>query len=297
MSARNSQANKAAARERLRQERERQAKKDKTRRQLVVIGSTIVVLAIAGGAGYAIMQANKPGHWESVKDEKNITAPKNTEGENGTTVVIGKPAAKKTLELYEDSRCPVCASFEQAVGETVNKDVDAGKYKLKYIGATFIDNADQGEGSKNALSALGAALDVSPEAFSAYKAALYSAKFHPEETQDKFAKDSLPARGRGHGPGAEEQRRLQEERRGRDVRRLGDEDVGDVRQERGRRHPDAEDGRQEGHRGGQRQPADDGGAVHRGDRQGAQGLIREVCPDRPEGRPGRSRTAVGERAG
>ncbi len=190
MSARNSQANKAAARERLRQERERQAKKDKTRRQLVVIGSTIVVLAIAGGAGYAIMQANKPGHWESVKDEKNITAPKNTEGENGTTVVIGKPAAKKTLELYEDSRCPVCASFEQAVGETVNKDVDAGKYKLKYIGATFIDNADQGEGSKNALSALGAALDVSPEAFSAYKAALYSAKFHPEETQDKFAKDS-----------------------------------------------------------------------------------------------------------
>ncbi|WP_328860257.1 DsbA family protein [Streptomyces sp. NBC_00306] len=190
MSARNSQANKAAARERLRQERERQAKKDKTRRQLIVIGSTIVVLAIAGGAGYAVMQANKPDHWESVKDEKTVTAPKNTEGTNGTTVVIGKPAAKKTLELYEDSRCPVCASFEQAVGETVAKDVADGTYKLKYVGATFIDNADQGEGSKNALSALGAALNVSPDAFTAYKAALYSAKFHPEESQDKFAKDS-----------------------------------------------------------------------------------------------------------
>ncbi|MCX4582816.1 DsbA family protein [Streptomyces sp. NBC_01481] len=190
MSARNSQANKAAARERLRQERERQAKKEKTRRQLIVIGSTIVVLAIAGGAGYAIMQANKPSHWESAKDEKNITAPKNTSGENGTTVVIGKASAKKTLELYEDSRCPVCASFEQAVGPTVKKDVDAGKYKLKYVGATFIDNADSGEGSKNALSALGAALNVSPEAFTEYKAALYSAKWHPKETDDKFAKDS-----------------------------------------------------------------------------------------------------------
>ncbi|WP_405596588.1 DsbA family protein [Streptomyces sp. NBC_01410] len=190
MSARNSQASKAAARERLRQERERQAKKEKTRRQLIVIGSAIVVLAIAGGAGYAIMQANKPGHWESAKDEKNITAPKNTSGENGTTVVIGKASAKKTLELYEDSRCPVCASFEQAVGPTVKKDVDAGKYKLKYVGATFIDNADSGEGSKNALSALGAALNVSPEAFTEYKAALYSAKWHPKETDDKFAKDS-----------------------------------------------------------------------------------------------------------
>ncbi|WP_406266444.1 DsbA family protein [Streptomyces sp. NBC_00191] len=190
MSARNSQASKAAARERLRQERERQAKKERTRRQLIVIGSTIVVLAIAGGAGYAIMQANKPSHWESAKDEKNITAPKNTSGENGTTVVIGKASAKKTLELYEDSRCPVCASFEQAVGPTVKKDVDAGKYKLKYVGATFIDNADSGEGSKNALSALGAALNVSPEAFTEYKAALYSAKWHPKETDDKFAKDS-----------------------------------------------------------------------------------------------------------
>lgn len=190
MSARNSQANKAAARERLRLERERQAKKDKTRRQVIVGVSAVAVLAIAGGIGFAVVQAGKPTQWEAAADAKNVTAPKNTEGANGTTVVIGKPAAKKTLELYEDSRCPVCASFEQAVGETVKKDVDAGKYRVKYVGATFIDNATRGEGSKNALSALGAALNVSPEAFMEYKAALYSAKFHPEENDDKFAEDS-----------------------------------------------------------------------------------------------------------
>jgi protein-disulfide isomerase len=189
MSARNSRANKAAARERLRLERERQAKKDRIRRQVVVAVSTVAVLAAAGGIGYAVMQANKPSAWEAAKDAK-VVKPKNSEGENGTTIVVGKPAAKKTLEVYEDSRCPVCATFEQAVGETVKKDVDAGKYKLKYIGATFIDNSDNGEGSKNALSALGAALDVSPEAFMDYKAALYSAKFHPEESDDKFAKDA-----------------------------------------------------------------------------------------------------------
>lgn len=190
MSKRNSQANKSAARERLRQEREHQARKDKVRRQLTVAGSAVVVLAIAGGAGYGIMQANKPGHWESVAKQSDVTAPKNASGDDGTTVVIGKDSAKKTLELYEDSRCPVCATFEQAVGETVEKDVDAGKYKIKYIGATFIDNATNGEGSKNALSALGAALNVSPDAFLDYKAALYSAEFHPEENDDKFAKDS-----------------------------------------------------------------------------------------------------------
>ena len=191
MSKRNTQANKAAARERLRAERERQAKKDKTRKQVVVAVSVVAVLAIAGGVSYGVMQLNKPSAWEAAADAKNVTAPKNTSGEDGTTVVVGKSTAKKTLELYEDSRCPICATFEQTVGETVAKDVDAGKYKVKYVGATFIDNSDNGEGSKNALSALGAALNVSPEAFMDYKAALYSAKYHPQETEDKFAKDSF----------------------------------------------------------------------------------------------------------
>lgn len=188
MSSRNSQANKAAARERLRAEREAQAKKAKARRQVVVAGAVLAGLALIGVVSYAIVQSNKPGHWEKAATAE-LVKPKNTEGEDGTTVVVGKADAKKTLELYEDSRCPACASFEQAVGEQIKKDVDAGKYKLQYFGATFIDNAVKGEGSKNALSALGAALNVSPEAFLDFKAALYSKEQHPEESVDSFAKD------------------------------------------------------------------------------------------------------------
>ncbi|GHB14955.1 MULTISPECIES: DsbA family protein [Streptomyces] len=189
MSNRNSQANKSAARERLRVERERQVKKDKARKQVVVAVSVVGVLAVVGAIAFGVAQLNKPSAWEAAADAKNVTAPKNTSGDDGTTVVIGESSAKKTLELYEDSRCPICATFEQSVGETIAKDVEAGKYKIKYVGATFIDNTDNGEGSKNALSALGAALDVSPEAFLDYKAALHSAKYHPQESEDKFAKD------------------------------------------------------------------------------------------------------------
>ncbi|MCP9959336.1 thioredoxin domain-containing protein [Streptomyces sudanensis] len=190
MSARNSQANKAAARERLRQERERQAKRDKRKRQITVAVSVVAALALAGGIGYAVVQANKPSQWEAAKSVEDVKAPRNTSGENGTTVVIGKPTAKKTLQVFEDARCPVCAIFEQQIGPVIEKDVEAGKYKIQYVGATFIDEAALGEGSKNALSALGAALDVSPDAFMKFKAAMYSAKFHPEESKDEFAKDS-----------------------------------------------------------------------------------------------------------
>lgn len=198
MSKRNSQESKTAARERLRLERERQAKRDKVKRQAIVAGSLVAVLAIAGGIGYAVVQNNKPSQWEAVASDK-VVAPANTTGKDGTTVVIGKSTAKKTLKLYEDPRCPICATFEQTVGPTVTKDLDAGKYKIQYIGGTFLDGdsdekgkiqiGSRGEGSKNAMSAMGAALNVSQEAFLEYKSALYSAKYHPEETTDKFKSD------------------------------------------------------------------------------------------------------------
>ncbi|MEU0253945.1 thioredoxin domain-containing protein [Streptomyces sp. NPDC006184] len=196
MSKRNSQTAKTAARERLRQERERQAKRDKARRQTIVAASVVAVLAAAGGIGYAVVQNNKPGYWEGMKDA-SVTAPANTTGTDGTTVVMGKDSAKKTLKIYEDPRCPVCAQFEQTVGTTVRKGLDVGKYKIQFIGGTFLDGdalgkgkiGSNGEGSKNAMSAMGAALNVSSEAFLDYKSALYSAKYHPQETEDKFKSD------------------------------------------------------------------------------------------------------------
>jgi protein-disulfide isomerase len=189
MSARNNSANKAAARERLRQERERQAKRAKVRRQFIVAGSAVVVLAIAGGVVYAVNQANKPDAWETAAKAK-VVAPKNTSGPDGTTVIIGKPTAKKTLVEGEDPRCPICAQAEQAFGEKLDQDVTDGKYKVQYIGADFIDSHDNGVGSKNGLSALGAALNVSQDAFLQYKTAMYSKKWHPDETTDKFKSDS-----------------------------------------------------------------------------------------------------------
>ncbi|MEV8591931.1 thioredoxin domain-containing protein [Streptomyces sp. NPDC052012] len=188
MSKRNSQAAKSAARERLRAERERQAKREKAKRQIIVAGSIVAVLAIAGGIGYAVVQGNEPSGWEKAAEAK-VVAPANTSGKNGTTVTIGESGTDNVVHLYEDPRCPACASFEQNIGETVNKGMKDGDYKLSFTLGTFLDGNLGGEGSKNALSALGAALNVSTDAFLDYKAALYSAEYHPSESTDEFAKD------------------------------------------------------------------------------------------------------------
>ncbi|WP_413798735.1 thioredoxin domain-containing protein [Streptomyces iranensis] len=194
MSNRNSQQNKQAARERLRAERERQAKKDRMRRQLFVGGAVVAVLAIAGGIGYAVTNMNSDNanqKWRAAAEKKTFAKPANATGPQGTTIVIGDKKAKNTLHVYEDMRCPVCAQFEKYTGPTVLKDIKDGTYKAQFTMGTFLDDNKQqpGAGSKNALSALGAALDVSPQAFLDYKEALYAPKNHPEETDDAFAND------------------------------------------------------------------------------------------------------------
>ncbi|WP_432096666.1 thioredoxin domain-containing protein [Streptomyces sp. bgisy100] len=198
MSNRNSQANKQAARERMRAERERQAKKDKIRRQLIVGTSIVAVLGIAAGIGVAVTKMNSSNGsdsasaagWQSGPKKKKFVAPANTSGKNGTDIIIGKKDAKKTVEVFEDPRCPVCATFEQSTGEKVRKEMEDGKYKLSFTIGTFIDDGIPGTGSKNALSALGAAVNVSPEAFLDYKKALFSPDNHPSEQDDAFGKDS-----------------------------------------------------------------------------------------------------------
>ncbi|WP_424887893.1 thioredoxin domain-containing protein [Streptomyces sp. XH2] len=196
MSKRNNWENKQSARERLRAERERQAKKDRTRRQLIVGGAVVAVLAVGAGIVVAVSQLGKDGKsglnasWEAAS-KKELVKPANTGGDKGTEILIGKKDAKHTLDLYQDMRCPICSVFEQSVGDTIDKDVKDGKYKVSYHVATFLDRNFGGSGSKNALSALGAALNVSPEAFSAYNKALYSKANHPDETKDDYAKDDV----------------------------------------------------------------------------------------------------------
>ncbi|MER7790676.1 thioredoxin domain-containing protein [Streptomyces sp. NPDC097640] len=196
MSNRNNHQNKQAARERMRAERDRQAKKDRTRRQLIVGGAVVGILAIAGGIGYAVTQMNSGGNasqeWKTAAEKKALVKPAHTTGPQGTTVIIGNKSAKNTLHVYEDMRCPICAQFEQYTGTTVAKDIKNGTFKAQYTMGTFLDDKQGmvGAGSKNALSALGAALNVSPDAFLEYKSALFSAKNHPkQESDDAFASD------------------------------------------------------------------------------------------------------------
>jgi protein-disulfide isomerase len=189
MSNRNSKASKEAARIRLREQREKEAKRAKVRRQLLVGGGVVALIVVAGGVAVAVSQMNKSSssEWDAAKG-KTLVQPANSDG---TTIVVGDKNNKNNLDLYEDLRCPACAQFEQTEGADVLKGAKDGKYKITYHFGTFLDGNLGGTGSKNALAAVGAAVNVSLDAFEQYHTLLYSTAHHPaEDGPDVFAKDA-----------------------------------------------------------------------------------------------------------
>ncbi|MCX4780321.1 thioredoxin domain-containing protein [Streptomyces sp. NBC_01264] len=170
------------ARERMREEREARARREKLRGRVLIGGALVAVLALAVGIGLYVSQP-------SADDEaagKPFVQPANTTGKDGIVIPYGKADAKNVLSVWLDPRCPYCAGVEIGLGKTIKEQADAGTYRVEYHFATFLDKAlGGGKGSKRAVNALGAAANESPEKFMEYLQVLY--KNHPEkETDDKF---------------------------------------------------------------------------------------------------------------
>jgi protein-disulfide isomerase len=78
-------------------------------------------------------------------------------------ITYGSEAATHTLDIYEDMRCPYCATLERALGPSLRGLADQGTVKLRYHVANFLDRGNTEGGSTGALAALGAARRHSAE--------------------------------------------------------------------------------------------------------------------------------------
>ncbi|MER5889240.1 thioredoxin domain-containing protein [Streptomyces sp. NPDC001941] len=177
-----------SARQRMHAEREKQARAARRRRHLVVGGVLAGVLVAGGAVALTVSAEDGDTSSSAAAADGPLVTPKNTTESGGSVVVYGNPSAKRTLDVYEDPRCPFCGIVERGLGSTMQKLADEGKVKVRYHVATFLDDATGGGGSKNALAAMGAALDQGPKQFAAVHAALY--EHQPEESSDTFADTS-----------------------------------------------------------------------------------------------------------
>ncbi|WP_329366431.1 DsbA family protein [Streptomyces sp. NBC_00669] len=109
---------------------------------------------------------------------------------DGTTITVGDPSAAHTLTVFEDPRCPICEQFEQANAAQVQALEVAGKIRVQYTFASFLDQRGGG-GSKRTVNALRAALDASADGsgFAALHTLVY--QYQPDEQTDGFTVDYL----------------------------------------------------------------------------------------------------------
>jgi protein-disulfide isomerase len=124
---------KAQARDRLREERARQAAADSRRRTLLRVGLIgFVVLAVAA-IGIVVVATRG----SSV--QTNAVVPK------GTTDTKGYPfgtATTPVLDVWEDFQCPNCGGFEAANKQKIEDLISSGKAKVVYHTWNFLDRGN-----------------------------------------------------------------------------------------------------------------------------------------------------------
>ncbi|WP_373303578.1 DsbA family protein [Streptomyces cinnamoneus] len=174
---------KRSARERLQEQRQQEESRAKRKRTL--IAGVVVVAVLGAGAGIAALVAGST----SGKDNKRkasgpVIAPQGAVGKDALAIPVGDQAAKATLVVYEDFRCPGCGQFENGFRDTIHDLQDKRQLKAEYHLVALIDKNLHGTGSVNAANAAACAQDAGK--FLAYHDELY--KNQPPETDDAYGK-------------------------------------------------------------------------------------------------------------
>ncbi|MGX1973957.1 DsbA family protein [Streptomyces kronopolitis] len=170
---------KRTARERLQEQRDKEKARARHRRQAIVAGSVVVVLAIAGGI--AVWASSSSG--DGGTSNGAVAVPKQASDGKRPAVPVGAADAPSTHTVWEDFRCPACQQFETGFRPAVHELVDSGQLKNEYHLVTIIDGNFGGTGSLNAANAAMCAQNAGR--FREYHDVLYANQ--PPETQDKFA--------------------------------------------------------------------------------------------------------------
>ncbi|WP_327357928.1 DsbA family protein [Streptomyces sp. NBC_01304] len=138
------------------------------RRKVLVGAAAASALALAAGGAWLLFGSGEDG-----PKPKPLVLPANVSGTQGTVVTQGKLDAQHTIQVFMDPRCPACASTQKVLGRTIRELADKGTHKVEYHFVAFTDKSLGGTGSKQALNALGAAANESPEKFLDFVTVLY----------------------------------------------------------------------------------------------------------------------------
>jgi protein-disulfide isomerase len=171
-------ARQRSARDRLAEERKRQAQREARRRALLISLSGLAVLAIVVGITVYVT-TKKEQRTQKATAYTGQLAPVSREAD-GSIVMANSGVTTPLLEVFEDFQCPICKEFETSAGDTLNQLVADNKIKLVYHPVAFLDRASTTQYSTRSAASAACAADAG-------KLAPYIAELYREQRPEGSA--------------------------------------------------------------------------------------------------------------
>jgi protein-disulfide isomerase len=183
---------------------ESEAAERRRERTIRIVGGIVVLLVVGGLLAVGFFAGRDSGATATPTPtaDPNAALPTGVSSDTyGVPYGAGWTAANEaklpTLEIWEDFQCPICKEVEEVAGAQIEALADAGKVKLLYRPATFLDrnptvradNTANGNpnSSARATSAWGCAVDQGKSG--EYHSAIFDAQ--PAQEGDGYSDQTL----------------------------------------------------------------------------------------------------------
>ncbi|MBF6202680.1 MULTISPECIES: DsbA family protein [Nocardia] len=120
--------------------------------------------------------------------------------EQNGSILLGRPDAKKTIEVFEDPLCPGCGSLEHIYGQELAQRIDEGALAVRYRLVNFLDARSRSKDySTRAVAANQCVAEAgSGPVYSKFHTDLFTTK-RPSEGGADLSNDELAAIARDAG--------------------------------------------------------------------------------------------------
>src|SRR5699024_5046667 len=108
------------ARERLREQREKEKRAAQRKKTLIVVGSAAAVVLLIVVIGYAILTADRSDGYEGELAEETLQS-------DGSVVMAQPDAEAPVVEVYADYQCPACRQFENTNSDRLKEMAAEGE--------------------------------------------------------------------------------------------------------------------------------------------------------------------------